>query len=302
MTPREPGSSFAARIVRGLGREPVEVSPLAGVVNAVVRVRGSGFDWVVRFPVDPSRPNEFPLEEWAMGAARRAGIRVPDVVGSGLLDDVPFLVLEYIEPAVAAPENQWACLGRYARAVSGVPLTEAPDAVFSRFGRDLPAAWQAHLAYNLGVLGTDDPVLHDGGYTIEQQSALRALLTELGSARFEHGLAHGDLAPRNLIWRGRTEEPVLLDWGAASVGPAPWTDLQRVYQWAVHDQTVPRAALDDFAAAAGLPLTDDTERMLVRLTVLRFLDLARWARERRPDLYPDYLAACSAGIHAALRP
>ena len=70
----------------------------------------------------------------------------------------------------------------------------------------------------------------------------------------------------------------------------------------MHDQTVPRAALDDFAAAVGLPLTDDTERMLVRLTVLRVLDLARWARERRPDLYPDYLAACAAGIHAALRP
>jgi aminoglycoside phosphotransferase (APT) family kinase protein len=276
--------------------------PLAGVVNAVFRVWGTGFDWVVRFPVDPSRPNEFPLEEWALAVARRAGIRVPEVVGSGVLDDVPFLVLEYLEPAAVHPENPWAWLGRYAHAVSGVPLTGAPDAVFSRFGRDLPAAWHAHLAYNLDALDDHDPLLHNGGYSKKQQPALRALLTELGSARFEHGLAHGDLAPRNLISRGSTEAPVLLDWGTASVGPAPWTDLQRVYQWAVHDQTVPPAALVRFAAAAGLPLTDDTERMLVRLTVLRFLDLARWARERRPDLYPDYLAACAAGVHAALRP
>jgi aminoglycoside phosphotransferase (APT) family kinase protein len=302
MIPSEPGPAFAARIVHGLGREPAVVTALAGVVNAVFRVRGAGFDWVVRFPVDSSRPNEFPLEEWALAAARRAGIPVPEAVGSGLLDDVPFLVLRYCEPAAAGPDDPWTWLGRYARWVPDVPLAGAPDAGFSRFGRDLPTAWRAHLAYNLEALDADDPLLHDGGYTAGQQPLLRVLLTELGSARFEHGLAHGDLAPRNLVSRGGTEAPVLLDWGTATVGPAPWTDLQRVYQWAVHDRSVPRTALVDFAAAAGVPPTGETERMLVRLTVLRYLDLARWARDRRPDLYADYLTACAAGIRTALRP
>ena len=95
---------------------------------------------------------------------------------------------------------------------------------------------------------------------------------------------------------------MLLDWGTATTGPAPWTDLQRMYQWAVHDHSITPAALADFAAAAGTPMTAATERVLVRLTVLRYLDLARWARERRPELYADYLAACSAGIRTALRP
>jgi aminoglycoside phosphotransferase (APT) family kinase protein len=302
MTPFDHGPAVAARIVHGLGREAAEVTALAGVVNAVFRVRGAEFDWVVRMPVDPSRPNEFPLEEWAVGAARRAGIPVPEVVGSGFLGDVPFLVLRYCEPAASGPDDPWTWLGRYARSVGALPLADAPDAVFSRFGRDVPAAWQAHLEYNLDALDVDDPLLHDGGYAAEQQPGLRVLLTELRSVRFEHGLAHGDLAPRNLVSRGRAEAPVLLDWGTATVGPTPWTDLQRVYQCAVHDRSIPRAALADFAVAAGLPLTGETQRMLVRLTVLRYLDLARWARERRPDLYAGYLADCAAGIRTALGP
>ncbi|MCU1447695.1 aminoglycoside phosphotransferase family protein [Cryobacterium sp.] len=296
------GPAFAARIVRGRGRDPVAVTPLGGVVNEVFRVRGAGFDWVVRFPADPERRNEFPVEEWAMRAARQAGIPVPDVVGSGRLDDRPYLVLQYCEPAVDGLADPWTWLGRYARSVGRLPLAGAPEAVFSRFGRDLPAAWQAHVAYNLDSLGADDPLRRDGAYAVEHRPALRALLAELQAEPFDFGLAHGDLAPRNLIAPARPAAPVLLDWGAAGTGPAPWTDLQRVYQSAVHDRTITPAALADFAAAAGTPMTEATERVLLALTVLRFLDLARWARERRPELYSDYLVACTAGIRTALRP
>ncbi|MGY4858829.1 aminoglycoside phosphotransferase family protein [Cryobacterium sp. AP23] len=295
------GPDLASRIVRGRGREPVAVTPLGGVVNEVFRVQGAGFDWVVRFSADPERPNEFPVEVWAMRAARQAGIPVPDVVGSGRLDGRPYLVLQYCEPMLDGPADPWTWLGRYARSVSRLPLDGAPEAVFSRFGRDLPAAWRAHLAYNLDALGADDPLQRDGAYSAGERSGLRALLTDLQTAPFDFGLAHGDLAPRNLIAPLRPAAPVLLDWGAASTGPAPWTDLQQVYQWAVHDRTIAPAALAAFAAAAGTPMTEATERTLVRLTVLRFLDLARWARERRPELYPDYLAACAAGIRATLR-
>ncbi|PXA72153.1 aminoglycoside phosphotransferase family protein [Cryobacterium arcticum] len=296
------GPALAARIVRGRGREPVAVSPLGGVVNEVYRVQGAGFDWVVRFSADPLLPNEFPVEEWAMHAARQAGIPVPDVVGSGRLDDRPYLILRYCEPAADGLADPWTWLGRYCRAIGRLPLAGAPGAVFSRFGRDLPTAWRAHLVYNLDALGPDDPLLRDGAYRAEHLPGLRAVLRELQAESFDFGLAHGDLAPRNLIAPVSAAAPVLLDWGAASTGPAPWTDLQQVYQWAVLDRTITPAALAAFAAAAGIPMTEATERMLRRLTVLRFLDLARWARERRPELYAGYLAACAAGIRFTLRP
>lgn len=221
---------------------------------------------------------------------------------SGRLDDRPYLILRYYEPAADGLADPWTWLGRYGRAIGRLPLAGAPDAVFSRFGRDLPAAWRAHLVYNLDALGPDDPLRRDGAYRAEHLPTLRAMLRELQAEPFDFGLAHGDLAPRNLIDPARPAAPVLLDWGAASTGPAPWTDLQQVYQWAVHDRTIPLTALADFAAAAGTPMTEATEQMLLRLTVLRFLDLARWALERRPELYADYLAACAAGIRFALRP
>src|SRR5690606_28129773 len=129
-------------------------------------------------------------------------------------------------------------------------------------------------------LDADDRLLYDGAYRREDQPLLRALISHLSTAHFDFGLAHGDLAPRNLISCGRESPPVLIDWGTATTGPAPWTDLQRVYQWAVHDESISHEALTDFAIAAGTPLDSITLRRLAQLTVLRFLDLARWARDR----------------------
>jgi aminoglycoside phosphotransferase (APT) family kinase protein len=277
------------------------VVALPGMVNRVFRVRGLRTDWVVRFPLDDQRANEFPTEVWAARQAHSSGVPTARTVATGLLDARPYLIVEYVEPHQDQDEDQaWRWLGRYASRVATTRLDEAPEEVFSRFGRDLPRAWRAHLSYNLDAVTAQDPLLEDGVYQEADRVWLRASIKRLMTIDFAFGLAHGDLAPRNLVPRRPPLPPVLLDWGTATTGPAPWTDLQRVYGWATYDRTVTKSALDHFAHAAGVPLDEQTSAVLEQMSALRFLDLARWARKWRPDLYEEYRQSSQQGLAVIL--
>lgn len=291
--------ALARRVVAALGGTAGRVIVLAGVVNHVLRVQGPGTDWVVRFPVDPCQPDEFPVERWAVGRAAELGIPVPRVVATGTLDGRPYLVWEHLAESPSAPGTAWTWLGRYAATVGGIPLDDAPDGVFSRFGRDLPLAWRRHLEYNLAELGEADRLLADGVYLGADLPVLLDLVGGLAGVELRFGLAHGDLAPRNLVPRGASAPPALIDWGNATTGPTPWTDLQRVHQW-VGEGLVTREELEQLAQAAGLPLTEGNERVLVAMSVLQHLDVARWALDRRPELYPRYRDAGRSGVRRLL--
>lgn len=58
-------AAIAARIVSMHGGTAEEVIALPGVVNRVFRVTGPTNDWVIRYPSDERRTNEFPVEIWA---------------------------------------------------------------------------------------------------------------------------------------------------------------------------------------------------------------------------------------------
>jgi len=282
-------------VLRDLGATWSDVEPLlGGSVNHTVRVRRPvGVDVVVRIPVDPLREDEFAVEAWATAAAARAGIAVARVLRHGRHDGTPFAVSEYVAPDPRPVAEPWRRLGAAARAIGAIPLDDAPPSLYSRFGTDPATAWRAHVVYNVRSLDGDDPLLQAGAYT--SASALRAAFGPLGARAFEHGLAHGDLAPRNLLSRGTDATPVVIDWGAAEVGPTPWTDARRVYAWTHLDGAVSAPELDAFAAAAGLDGQDD-QRTLRTMTALHLVDVTRWARERRPDRYREYVEACRRGL------
>lgn len=187
-TPVDSHAARALRIARRHGGDGDRVLALSGVVNHGFRVTGDATDWVVRTPVDPSRPNEYPVEAWA---ARRA--RLADLGQS--------------------------------------PVDDAPAGIFSRFGRQLDVAWHEHVRYNREALAVDDALLLEGVYGQDDLAVLQGLVDDLNDTEFRYGLAHGDLAPRNLISRGSSAAPALIDWGTATTGPTPWTDFQRVYQF-----------------------------------------------------------------------
>ena len=292
---------FAVRVVRTHGGHADAVRALSGNVNRVFRVKGADTDWVVRYPLDDRRSDEFPAEVWAARRASELGVSVAAVVAAGDLEGRPYLVLEYLAPFEAGGMSEaWQWLGRYAARLAMVPLKDAPAGVFSRFGRDLDSAWRAHLQYNLDALSSQDALLDDGVYLRQDRDRLRVSIEQLMLVDFRHGLAHGDLAPRNLVPRRPPLPPVLLDWGTATTGPTPWTDLQRVYAWTRYDPSVDELALAHFADGAGVTLDKQTTTVLEQMSAVRFLDLARWARDRRPDLYQEQCRSSRVALAAIL--
>ncbi|MFJ3379299.1 phosphotransferase [Curtobacterium sp. NPDC090217] len=289
------GEPWFRAVLGAVGAATQHVAPLAGgSVNHTHRVeRVDASPIVLRFPVDPLREDEFPVEAWAAAEAAQVGIPVAAPVLHGVEAGIPFAISEYVEPDPRPIEQPWAWLGRYAVAVGTIPLDRAPVSLYSRFGPDLRQAWAAHLDYNLAALVEDDPLRRDGAYA--SAADVRSLLEPLTREEVEFGLAHGDLAPRNLISRGPDEPPVLIDWGAAETGPTPWTDARRVFRWAFVDGSITRQEYDAFVASAGLG-SDAARRTLAAMTALHLVDVTRWARDRRPDLYDEYLSQCRAGI------
>lgn len=148
---------------------------------------------------------------------------------------------------------------------------------YSRFGPDLASAWSAHLDYNVAALDGDDPLGRDLAYA--SPSELRRRLRSLQYQQFPFGLAHGDLAPRNLVSQDAEGAPVLIDRGAAKTGPTSWTDARRVLEWAFVDRSISPDDLDQFLRGAGLA-GEHVRETVVSITALHLLDVTSWALER----------------------
>jgi DNA-binding Lrp family transcriptional regulator len=61
-------------------------------------------------------------------------------------------------------------------------------------------------------------------YPAEKRPELRDMIVRLADAKMSFGLSHGDLASGNVLVRP-DGALVLIDWGAATCGPVPYTDL-----------------------------------------------------------------------------
>lgn len=291
------GVAGAIAAVHGVPAASITPVESPGEVNHVFVVRGAGETrggHVVRFLVDPREDDVVDAEAWALQQASAHGIPGPTTVATGHLQGLPYLVSVFVEGAAGTSRPSlglWSALGRYARTVSTIPVpTDAPAALFSRFGTDLAAAWRDHLAYNLDALTADDPLVGLGAYPAERRQDLRAMVTRLRDADLAVGLTHGDLKLENLLVPEHGP-PVLLDWGSVTTGPSPWSDLTAL--WSKHrtlgTPTEPelRAAVD----GCGFSL-DDVAGLLDDLHVLHRLDVARWAADRRPDRVPEMVTAC----------
>lgn len=275
---------------------------IGGNQNHVVRVRGGGRDVVVRFAKDENRAvvDPFDVEAWCLGAAATAGIRTSTLVARGLHEGLSYLVVDYIPGATAAADDldAWREIGRITTALAGVDVAAAPDALFSRFGRDLVAAWDAHLAYNLAALDDGDPICAAGVYHAEDRDALRETLSRLAHRGLHQGVVHGDLSTRNLLAK---DGYAVIDWGSAHTGPAGWGDLDQINRWRLlGDPDVPVSETAWAAVLDGAGLDEAiAQAVLDELAVLHALDVVRWAREKRPDRLAD-LTRQSTGILRAL--
>lgn len=291
-------ATLLARIVQEIGADDGSALRLhGGEVNVTHRVTAPTGDVVVRFPRDRRRHDEFPVERWATRTAAAAGLPVARTLSTGAVHGVPFIVSEYVAQSQEPVERPWSWLGSYARTIGTFDLSDAPASVFSRFGRDLEDAWRQHLAYNGAELRPDDPIAADGAYATSDLARIRSSLSGLEQTSFTFGLAHGDLAPRNLLSAGSAQPPVLIDWGGATTGPAPWTEARRAYEWAFCDRTITEPEYAELLTALGLDPRSDNPT-IAAMVVLHLIDVTRWPRDIRPDLYPAYVLRCRRGLDA----
>ncbi len=285
------------------GMRPTRIASVVGQgsVNRVFVVDSDVSQLVVRLAIDPLRQDEFGIEEWCLFRAAVYGVPSPAVVARGSLRKVPYLIQSFVkgDPGTSfRSPGAWRSLGEYARIVHTIAITDdAPDGLFSRFGRDLSAAWQAHLIYNLEQLVNTDPLLQLDVYSAGQQTHLLSVLSPLMDVEWTFGLSHGDLSLRNLIIPP-VGAPVLIDWGSASAGPVPYGDLLPLVKAhrAIGDPST--ADLTAFAAGLGTPLEAISD-ILDGLLLLDALDLVRWAIDQRPDRLDEVAMSARAYIQRA---
>lgn len=295
--------ALAVEIASSLGFEAVRVDPLpGGNENHVVRVRTANDDIVVRFARDPERSGDpFDVEAWCLRAAARAGLGTSELVARGWLAGLSYLVTTYIpgSPATSDDLQGWRAVGVFASALRSIPTHDAPEALFSRFGRDLEFAWEEHLSYNLASLELDDPLISIGVYPRSRSRELQDVVASVSARKLPQGLIHGDAAHRNLL---RDDDVyTVIDWGAASTGPVMWGDLERIFRWhRLEDSESPvsAAAWEHVLDGAELSRTE-AEPVARELAALHALDLTRWAIDRRPDRLAE-IASNSRDVLAAM--
>lgn len=285
---REAGLARAVAVELGLAQYPIRAVVGSGSVNHVF-VMGSGDErWVVRFAMDPLSPGMFEAEAWCARQAAERGVPTAAVTASGVVHGVPYGVQRFVSGRLGhddASHASWSVLGCYGRVINDIkPDRAAPGTLFSRFGRDLEQAWLSHLEYNLEQLTLDDPLLRQGVYSRDRQRRLGETLGDLVSFPFRFGLSHGDLTPRNLI-EPDTGSPVLIDWGCASFGPVPWTDLLTLDRDARHAGGKDTHCLDAFLSAMDLN-REAIWPTFEKFRQIQLLDLVRWAAEQRPERLP----------------
>ncbi len=272
-----------------------------GSVNRVYVLSSDTSRFVIRFAIDPLRQDEFEVEAWCLAQAAAYGIPSPRVVACGNLRKIPYLIQTFAEGAPGTKARSlasWRLMAEYARVVHTIPITDdAPDGLFSRFGRDLDEAWRAHLNYNLDQLVATDALIRLGVYPADQQTRLRSALTRLEDVELFFGLCHGDLSLRNLLVP-RVGAPVLIDWGSASAGPVPYGDLVPLVKAHRVTGDPSTAELHAFAAGLGTPLEGISDT-LEGLLLLAALDSVRWAIDQRPDRLDGIVASARAHIQHA---
>ena len=127
------------------------------------------------------------------------------------------------------------------------------------------------------------------------QSRVKAVVESLDHS-FEFGLSHGDLALRNLLVDpGRP--PVLIDWGSAATGPVPHTDLLNLLRNHEELDNPRDDELTFFSEGYGVDL-DALRPQLDAMQTLSAIDLVRWARDHRPDLLDQTIAAARERVTA----
>ena len=243
-----------AIVQRHFGVNPRRVASVGGgLTNRVYRFRIADGPHIVRTHADATKITDYQKEQWAMAAARKAGLPTPTVLEVGNFPDGrPYMIAEEVDGSDArnVPGRLGVLeqLGRLAAKLHGVE-TRGFGTVFDWSSNRLSRheSWSGWLEHGFGVEARLA--------TLEKQRMLdRAQLAEL-RRRHRHVarwrkpavLHHGDLRLKNVLVDPETEKIVsLIDWDSCASMPAPHWDLSL----ALHDLGID--GKDAFLAGYGI--------------------------------------------------
>lgn len=239
-------------------------------------------------------------EHWCAAAARAAGAQTPESLAVGEFEGRSYQVQAFSPGRPPGPDEQnraWEAMGRWARAFHTVPVAGwgpqmSGDGVFAD-------DWAAHLAYNIGALAPDDPLLGLGVLDAGASTDLKHRFERLAARPFRLGLSHGDLSVHNVLVDEAGEPLALIDWGSAGAFPVPHYDLNEIIR--ADRATGPQ--IDIFRKAYGLSDAAFAQVMadLPDLAALRDIDTLRWGLAHAPDQL-DMLIAHARRALGRLRP
>ena len=262
-----------------------------GLTNAVYELKTSQGAFIVRTHEDPTRINEYLKEQWAMDAARAAGVPTPEVLEVGnFADGRPYMVAEH----TAGIEGRQAPgrletleqLGHAAKALHGI-RTHGYGQVFDWSSNRLSrhASMAEFLAQGFDVEKRIGVLVQQRMLGKPQAAFLRRTAAEMARWKKPPALQHGDLRLKNAIVDPKTGRlAALIDWDECRSMPGAAWDLSV----ALHDLGVDEK--EAFLAGYGMKAKDYAALLpYVRcFNVLNYADAVRGAAADRKK--PERLA------------
>jgi hygromycin-B 4-O-kinase len=203
-----------------------------GLTNAVYELKTSQGAFIVRTHEDATRIKEYLKEQWAMDAARAAGVPTPKVLEVGnFADGRPYMVAEHAAGLEGrlAPDRLGTIeqLGRAARTLHGI-RTHGYGKVFdwsiNRLSRH--ASMAEFMNNGLDVDARIAVLVQQRMLGRAQAAALRRTAAEIARWKKPPSLQHGDLRLKNAIVDPKTGRlAALIDWDECCSMPGPGWDL-----------------------------------------------------------------------------
>ncbi|MEL6626180.1 MAG: phosphotransferase [Bacteroidota bacterium] len=256
-----------------------------GSVNKIFSVKGKVGEYIVRLNGSDKRL-EYKKEAWCISKVGALGIPGPEVLGTGMLDDICYMIqrklpgtngklCDEVERAII-----WEKLGEYCAQYQQIQEIDEAEVKSAAFHKD----WKSRLHYNLEELNESDSLLTEKILTKKEHDWAREILKTLDRKAFRMGLVHGDLCPRNVLKDG--DEVYLLDWGTAGVNIVPHHEIGLVKM--SNEATEEEFGL--FLSGLGVSL-DAYRKIEEEIRILHFLhqvDVYRWAEGRGLIKVNDY--------------
>lgn len=209
-----------------------------GLTNSVYELRTSQGKFIVRTNEDATKINDYLKEQWAMDAAREAGVPTPRVLEVGNFGDGrAYMIAQHVEgiegwlaPARLDIIEQ---MGRVAARLHGV-RTNGYGRVFDWSSNSLSKhrSWADYLAHGFDVEARLATLLEHRMIDRSQVTRLRRTAARMSRQRQRPVLHHGDLRLKNMIVdaaKGRIA--AIIDWESCQSMPGPAWDLSL----ALHD-------------------------------------------------------------------